>query len=261
MKAITPLLWLALLILTIIPQAVAQSVAWGGSASTNPVSYDSHGNVDIGLMTWELGWFSDGYIPESSNAETWAVNWNTVAIGSYQDLGGLYAANLFVDDPLAIDPSAVGKTIYTFVHNGGTDKNVWGALMGTPDGEALIYTQNLTYLDAPAPTQTSDIADNPLDATDDELTVIWGRIDRNMYADADWGGENTPTGPVPANGGVIQGGGVISNPVADSQVTPYDNLNGVFENQTATWVVVPEPSSAIFGAVGIILLLRHRRLM
>ena len=239
----------------------AQTVAWGGSASLNPLSYDSHGNVDIGLLTWELGWFADGFTPDASNPETWADNWNSLDYGTFQDYGGIYAANFVVDDPLVVDPAAEGKTIYTFVHNGGTtDKSVWGKLMGTPDGEALIYTQSLSYLSAPAPTQTTDIADNPLDSADDTLTVIWGRVDRNMYADADWGGSNTPTGPAPANGGVVTGGGVISNPIADSQVTPYDALNGTFENQTATWVLVPipEPSSAILGGLGLLLLLLRR---
>lgn len=259
MKAnLRPLVTIIVMLMCLL-RVEAQTVAWGGSASNSPLSYDSHGNVDVGLLTWELGWFADGYIPESSNAESWADNWNSVAIGSYQDFGGIYAANFVVTDPLAIDPSAEGKTIFTFVHNGGADKNVWGKLMGTADGEALIYTESLSYLAAPAPTQTSDIADNPLDSSDDVLTVIWGRVDRNMYADADWGGENTPTGPAPANGGVITGGGVISNPIADSQVTPYDNLNGIFENQTATWVEAPEPSSAILGALGMLLLFRRCR--
>ncbi len=238
-----------------VPHLGAQTVAWGGSGSFDVLSYDSHGNADIDALTWELGWFSDGYTPGAANAETWADNWNSVDVGSHHLYGdGTYNTNEVVDDP-----GNVGKTIYMFVHNGGLDKSVWGSLMGTPAGEALIMTQGQKFLPSPAPGITFDIADNPLDASDDNFTVIWGRVDRNMYADSLWGGGNTPTGPAPANGGVIWGGGIISNPIPDSQATPYDDLNGLFENQTATWALVPEPSAALMGGIGLLFLLRRRR--
>lgn len=244
-------------LLSAAPHAYGQTVAWGGSVSVNPLSFDSKGNQDINTMVWELGWFNDGFIPDATNFNTWASNWNSVDVGAFLDYGGLFAANEIVDNPGA---AAVGKVMYTFVHNGGSaDTSVWGPLMGTPDGEALLYTAGLTFLPVPAPTVSFNIADNPLDAADDDtFQVIWGRVDRNMYLDALWGGSNTPASPAPPNGGVIQGGGIITNPIADSQATPYDDLNGLFENQTATWPI-PEPSAALLGAIGTLLLLRRRR--
>lgn len=237
-------------------QAHGQTVAWGGSVSVNPLSFDSKGNPDIGVMVWELGWFNDGYTPDATNYATWATNWNSVDVGAFLDYGGLFAANEIVDNP-----GAVGKVMYTFVHNGGSaDTSVWGPLMGTPDGEALLYTLGMTFLSTPAPTQSFNIANNPLDASDDDnFQVIWGRVDRNMYLDSLWGGANTPASPAPPNGGVIQGGGIITSLIPDSQASPYDLLNGTFENQTATWELIPEPSAALLGAIGAVLLLRRRR--
>jgi len=242
-----------------LPQLSAQTVAWGGSVSFNPLSFDSRGNQDIDTHVWELGWFNDGYTPDATNATTWSSNWNSVDVGAFRAFdGGLFSANEIIYDPGAV---SVGKTMYTFVHNGGTaDPTVWGPLMGTPDGEALLYTLGLTFLPVPAPTVSFNIANNPLTLSDDSgFDVVWGRVDRNMYLDSLWGGLNTPVSPAPANGGVIWNAGIITNPVADSQATPYDELNGLFENQTATWAPVPEPSTALLGGLGALLLLRRRR--
>lgn len=235
----------------------AQSVAWGGSGSFDVLSYDSHGNQDLNLLTWELGWFADSYTPNASNYTTWATNWNSVDVGSHH----IYDDDTYNTNEIVYDPGNVGKQIYMFVHNGGTsDKTIWGSLMGTPAGEALIMTEGQSFLPAPAPALTFDIADNPLDQADDNFQVIWGRVDRNMYADNLWTGTGVfPQSPLPENGGVIRGGGVISNLIPDSQATPYDELNGTFENQTATWAVVPEPSAAVLGGLGMLLLLRRRR--
>jgi len=243
-----------------LPRLSAQTVNWGGTISVNPLSFDSSGNQDISTHVWELGWFNNGYTPTATNYATWATNWNSVDVGSFKafDGGSLYSANEIVDNPGA---ASLGKTMYTFVHNGGTaDPTVWGPLMGTPAGEALLYTLGLTFLPSPAPTVSFNIANNPLDAAaDNGFNVIWGRVDRNMYSDALWGGSNTPASPAPANGGVMWNAGIITNPIADSQATPYDDLNGLFENQTATWAPIPEPTAAFLGGLGILLLLRRRR--
>jgi hypothetical protein len=253
--------------LSLVAQAHGQTVAWGGSVSESTLSFDSKGNADTGSMIWQLGYFATGYTPTATNYSTWAANWNSVDVGSHRryddpdplsEFPVLYAANEIVDDP---GPSAVGKIMYTFVHNGGSaDPAVWGPLMGTADGEALLYTSGLTFQPVPAPTVSFNIANNPLDASDDNtFQVIWGRVDRNMYLDSLWGGTNTPASPAPANGGVITGGGLITSPVPDSQTpAPYDFLNGTFENQTATWQI-PEPSAAFLGAISALLLLRRRR--
>ncbi len=238
-----------------------QTVAWGGSTSVNPLSFDSKGNQDINTLVWELGWFDDGYTPTAINYATWADKWNSVDVGSFFNYGTFYAANEVVDDP---DASVYGKLMYTFVHNGGTaDTAVWGDLMGTPDGEALLYTAGLTFPSVPGTTVSFNIANDPLNAADDDtFQLIWGRVDRNMYLDADWGGTNTAASPAPANGGVMQGGGIISIPMADSQVAPYADLNGLFENQTATWAAtsaIPEPSVAVLSGLGMLLLMRRRR--
>jgi len=54
---------LALALAGAAPNLSAQTVAWGGSASENVLSFDSKGNQDVNMHIWELGWFSDGYTP------------------------------------------------------------------------------------------------------------------------------------------------------------------------------------------------------
>ncbi|MGL5018516.1 MAG: hypothetical protein ACRDBP_10300 [Luteolibacter sp.] len=256
----SPLLAVALLSSLATTKLVAQTVAWGGSASFNPLSFDSKGNQDINAHIWELGWFDDGFTPTGENATSWATNWNSVDVGAFLEYASPGEPSLFAANEIVDNPGAVGKVMYTFVHNGASsDPAVWGPLMGTPDGEALIYTRGLTFLPVPAPTVSFNIADNPLDVSDDnDFTVVWGRVDRNMYLDSLWGGVNPPASPAPANGGVIRGGGIITNLIPDSQATPFDQLNGLFENQTATWLI-PEPSIAMLGGLGTLLLLRRRR--
>jgi MYXO-CTERM domain-containing protein len=243
-------------VLLAMPQLTAQSVNWGGSGSFSVLSYDSHGNQDVNLLTWELGWFSDGYTPDATNYLTWASNWNSVDVGSHY----LYGDGTYNTNEVVANPGNVGKQIYIFVHNGGTDKDVWGPLMGTPQGEALIMTEGLTFLPTPSPAITFDIADNPYDNADNNLTVIWGRVDRNMYRDDLWGGGLPVTSPAPLNGGVIWNAGIISNPIPNSVATPYDDLNGTFESQTATWSAVPEPTGAlVVGGLGLLVFMRRRR--
>lgn len=243
------------------PRLGAQSVAWGGSTSNNQLSFDSHGNADLGVLTWELGWFADGYSPNATNFATWADNWNSVDVGAFTSAGPpgppgpFLSANLFLDNLLDAPVGTEGKQMYTFVHNGGTtDAAVWGPLMGTPNGEALIYTLGQTFKGTGIPTQSFNIADNPTDPNDD-LTVIWGRVDRYMYADDTW---PSGSGSPPADGGVIWNAGVISNPIANSVASPANDLNGTFENQTATWI--PEPASALLVVLGgALTALRRRR--
>lgn len=246
-------------VLLAMPNLTAQTVGWGGSGSVNPLSYYSNGTVDNASLTWELGWFSDGYAPTADSFSTWATNWNSVDVGEHR----LYPTpepptwNLNEEyTNLAPASAPNGKQIYMFAHNGGTtDKSVWGPLMGTAAGEALIITDGQFF--PPLGLALSfDIADNPYGTEDDNFNVVFGRVDRNMYLDALW---PTDANMIPANGGVIQGGGVFSNPRADSQAAPYDDFNGTFESQTGTWAPIPEPSAAILGCLGMLGLLRRRR--
>jgi hypothetical protein len=172
-----------------------------------------------------------------------------VATDVHQDWGGFWAVSV---NTLDVGAAAAGRQMYVFAYN---DLNK----IGTSDGEALLYRQDGLLFPSTPNQVTFDIADNPKNTDDDAFTVIWGRVDRNMYHDSLW-----PTGtnysPLPANGGVITGGGIFSVPVADSQATPYDQGNGTFEAQFGTWSAVPEPTGALLvGGLGLLLFMRRRR--
>lgn len=225
------------------------TVAWGTSASFDPLAFHEDGSVDNAQNLWTLGWFNDGYVPDALNWDSWAANWNPVSSPVSEDdpldptppydqinfpvhrkVDGLWGVSVNTYD---VGSAAVGKQMYVFAYNDLTK-------IGTPDGEALLYRQDDFYFPG-SPTQaTFDIEDNPLNSSDDNLTVIWGRVDRAMYD----------------IGGVLTGGGLISVEVPDSDATP---LAGTFEAQFATWAVVPEPSAALLGGLGMLLLLRRRR--
>lgn len=231
----------------LLPQLCAQTVAWGTTWSNLPLSFDSSGNVDTGAnaLTWELGYFDAGYTPDQTNWSSWADKWNGVATSS-QTKNSLDIWKVAANSQV-LEPVAVGKQVYVFVHN-GMEK------IGTPAGEVLMYRENGLAFPSIPNQITFDIADNPLDSNDDNFTVIWGQVDRNLYSDALW-----PTGEAnaPANGGVLVGGGYRSNPLPDSQATPYNN-NGTNEAQSATWI--PEPASAMLVALGgALFALRRRR--
>jgi hypothetical protein len=83
-----------------------------------------------------------------------------------------------------------------------------------------------------------------LSSEDDFMTVIWGRVDRNMYDGV---------------GGLVRGAGEISFLVPASNATPPDSLNGTFEVQAATWSI-PETSSAwLVSLVGLTRLVQRCR--
>jgi len=229
--------------------AHGQTVAWGTSASFNPVAFQPDGTVDNQNNLWTLGYFTSGFTPDQDNFLQWAANWDRVSSAVPEDdpldpdplaplindpthklYGGLlWAVSVNTYD---VGVAAGGRQVYVFGYN---DLN----LIGTPQGQALLYRED-GLLFPTIPNQiTFDIANNPLDTNDDNFTVIWGRVDRDMVN----------------LGGVLTGGGIISNPQADSA---EPQLFGTFEAQFATWPI-PEPSVAILTCLGMLGLLRRRR--
>lgn len=230
--------------------AHSQTVAWGTSASLFPVSFQPDGSVDNQTNLWTLGWFNDGFTPDETNYSQWIANWNPVS------------SPVPEDDPLDSDPNAPlvndpthklyddtfwavsvntydvgsaagGRQAYVFAYN---DAN----LIGTPEGQALLYREDGLLLPTVPNQVTFDIANNPQDSNDDNFTVIWGRVDRDMVN----------------LGGVLTGGGIIYDPQADSAA---DELFGTFEAQFATWAPIPEPSSGVLALLGVLGLLRRNR--
>lgn len=80
---------MALASVLVLPLARGQTVAWGTSVNLSPISYTSDGTVDNELLTWDLGWFEDGLVPDQANWTDWAAHWNMVDSSTYQDFGGM----------------------------------------------------------------------------------------------------------------------------------------------------------------------------
>jgi hypothetical protein len=217
----------------------AQTVDWGTSYSENPLSFLSDGTVDDQVLSWQLGWFADGFTPDQTNYLAWAVNWNPVDTNAHTFFadpslpsGGLWSVAGHVDN---VGVEAGGKQQYLFAYNSL-------GLLGTTSGEAFLARQDGLLFPQGPTANVFDIADFPLSSDDDLFTVIWGRVDREMYD----------------VGGVSVGGGEFSSVVPDSTATPPDSLNGTFEVQSATWPI-PEPSSALLlMLVGFKFMLRRR---
>lgn len=188
----------------------AQTVAWGTSANINPMSFTSNGSVDN--LTWDLGWFEDGFTPNASNAGLWGANWNPVASSQYTNFGGFYAVSVNTSD---VGAAAAGKQMYVFAYN---DLN----RLDSPQGEALIFFQpGQQFPDTPN-FETLDVEDNPFDPGDDDFVVVWGQVDRDVDT---------------VGVGLVSGDGEASDKKVEStDPRPF----ATFETQSFTWMIRDE---------------------
>lgn len=188
--------------------ASGQSVGWGTHLSAHPLTFDSRGVANQNVLTWELGWFSDGFTPTSANFVQWSAHWHNVDTSVYQNSGSLWGVSGYIED---VGTAAAGKLMYMFAHN-GMDK------IGTTAGEVLLLRQNdLRFPAVFGFVGAFDIDDATGDSSDDAFTVIWGRVDRKIHA----------------VGGVLAGAGAIPKLMPDN--TSGDV--GTFEVQSASWAL------------------------
>lgn len=205
--------------LGVVPAAQAQSVLWG-TTPTNPSSLLlSNGSSQPLDFTWQLGWFDDGFTPSASNYLDWSDSWNAVDTENLTlDSGFTYIDG----NANPLPASSYGKQAYVFAFNDI-------GLIGAAGGEALLYRRDgLTFPSDPFGLPPNLLIENVAGTQDDNFTVIWGRVDRDLSSGA----------------GVITGGGIFTG-------------TGNFEAQTAAFV--PEPTSALLGLLGSALALVRRR--
>ena len=210
----------------------AQSAGWGTGSSygeTRYMSYLSDGTADTGQINWNLGYFNDGFTATADNWAQWSTNFNTVDTAVNQDdvtLGNRWGVS---SNYTPVADAAVGQQVWVFAYNDLS-------LFGTDSGEALLYSDGQLF--PGANTISVDIFDDD-DTNDDNASVVWGRVDRAYSAE----------------GGLLEGDGVFSNPLADSTSV----AGGTFETQLGTWESIPEPSTSLLAALGGISLLARRR--
>jgi hypothetical protein len=224
----------------------AQTVAWGTSVSINT---DGSGTLRLSNgtqmptnLTWAIGYFGDvtpgvPYVPTASNYSTWNLNWISIATGTPFPVT---TNPVNTDQNVSVNTTnvgtaAAGKLGYMWAYS---DINA----MGVPGTEAFLATETDWIFPSIPNSTVWDIADNLLSSADNNMNVIWGRVDR--VADA--------------AGGLLQGGGTFSSLLPDSNSPNFDAVT--FEVQSATWpaLPVPEPSSTLLAALSGILLLGRR---
>ena len=219
----------------LISPLLAQSTGWGTGNSYDAnryMSYLSDGTADTGQVSWNVGYFNSGFTATSSNWNQWSSNFNTVDTAVNQDDVALNNRWGVSSNYTPVADNVVGQQVWVFAYNDLS-------LFGTSSGEALLYSDGQLF--PGSNTISSDIFDD--NATDDDnASVVWGRIDRD-YIGA---------------GGIMEGDGVFSNPLADS----ISLASGTFEAQLGSWEAIPEPSTSLLAALGgISLLTRRRRLV
>jgi len=246
-------------ILSMAGSASGQTVAWGTSVNFTPLSFNSDGVVDNDLNTWSIGYFANGFEPDATNYMDWASNYVGVSsLTPEEDPLAPGSGNLINYPVHRSEPSGIpvpglenfwstsvntfdvgvpagGQQVYMFAYNDLS-------LIGSPEGEALLYRQDGLLLPTTPNQITFDVADNPLDTDDDNFTVIWGQVDRRI--------DNLDAASV------LRGGGEISSLLTDSSSTDAGFAD--WETQFATWPI-PEPSTAALAVLGSMCLLRRRR--
>lgn len=214
--------------LGLVSHVQAQTVDWGTDATlTGNAARLSDGSAMTNAVTWSLGYFANGFVPDATNYLGWAANYVSVGTTAWQDDGtGIWSVPGHVDD---VGAAAAGNQVYTFAFN-----NL--SLLGTSSGEALLYRLDGQTFPTIPNFINAQLPDNPFDPNDDAFSVIWGTVDRNIYG----------------AGGLIVGGGLVTSAGADS-------VAGEFTAQTATWAAVPEPATGLLGALGCLALFRRKR--
>jgi MYXO-CTERM domain-containing protein len=239
-KPMKPKLTLSLLSLLFAGGLHAQTVDWGTSVALNSngpggatttQSFLSDGSDMPASMTWDLGYFSGGFVPNQTNFSMWNDNWVSLQTAFLQPSPDFNLSGHIND----VGAAAANQQGYIWAYS---DR----AAMGVAGTEALLVTAS-DWIMPTVPNQiTFDIADFTGSPDDDNMTVVWGRVDRIIEG----------------AGGVLQGGGIITDPQADSNSPDYSAVT--FEVQTATWATpVPEPSSALVALLGIFGLFGRRK--
>jgi hypothetical protein len=212
----------------------ARTVFWGGP--TESVLYQSDGVTPVdSSFTFLLGSFDVGYDPLTSPIETWASNFNTFDQAYYNDTTDFFSssANLLdtgLSDGVNADPTFDfrNKRLYLWVF----DSNTFNPLVPTTT-ESALFTGDTWVL--PPEGNCGCGEDNlPLEFYVSNMTAaVIGNVDPDY------------TG---------------SNPPIDGPLGEFTRPTGAYDFQTHSFTVVPEPSVALLGSLGLLgLALRRKR--
>jgi hypothetical protein len=224
------LLALGLLCLGCTATTQARTIAWG--SDPNDVMLNSNGAALTDAYSFELGTFGS-FVPTAANVDDWASNWKVLDRAVAPGVNGWNSAFGWVSGTVSVEPDqtgsradltqhvfAVGEQAYMLAYN--------NLAFGAPNAELALITDD-----------SSDgvVADNwtiPVSATHDPTFIEWTLASSSTVV---FGGLKS-----------VQGPGAYTAP------------SGGFALQTHTDPVpVPEPSSALLGAMALGLIQARRK--
>ncbi len=218
---IASLLWLSC------GSAHSQTLNWGSQVFDDLV--DSNGESLNDTFVFEIGSFTNDFVPDESNVSQWHANWRVFdrAInyneysGPEDDIWGYYTSSARMRD----DGTSTGNQATSGFSFSGLEGYLWVRNSNDPSPTTewfLARSDQWTFQ-----TATPGCCDN-------ELPDSWSLSDLS----------NENVTPVFGSQGTFTGGG-------------YSQLPGNHTMQTFTFV--PEPSSALLSATGLAFLILRRR--
>lgn len=199
----------------------AVTIHWGNAVGD--FIYQSDGTTPVSnSFSFELGTFSNGFVPELNNADDWASNWHVLDQGNYSPVTGRLAGSVtLLDNPMPdgaiLDGNATDTASFFF----GKDAYLW------------VYNQNAT-VDS---TLEWSLISNPTGGGDAESAWTFPVAGADARTVADFALSDPG---VSAGFGAESGGGTLTSGEGDSSGTP-----ATFGIQTYTIPAIPEPSSAL----------------
>lgn len=222
MKTTTLIVSITAATLGLIASASAQTINWGTTASSsiagNKHFYSDGTGFDASLLA-RIGYFDNTF--NVGDSSTWVSSFHEVGSDAFSLPSPILGYN-FNQNTTQADAAANSKQAYVFVYNDSS-------LLGTPDGEALIYTNPSWILPTAGGVGFTDMYASAASQ------VLFGQLDTNGST----------------AGGLLTGSGVFATQQAAD----------TFHVQTGSWnaAAVPEPSASLLGLSLGLLALRRRR--
>lgn len=220
--------------------AFAGNVQWGGALGSTVSNYESDGDAlenDIGDVTFELGIFTEGFVPTRANATDWEANWLAfTGTGTDDQFGTGAQPGFFGADSTA--PVVIGT-------KEGESSNEDYPI----DSRVYIWGYN-----------TQDISTEPAEwflVTGDDGTADTGASDTNWLVPSDEGGNGSFTLVWDINNASTAVVGRIDDTLTNP--TPGVSEAPVLGQDDIQFAVIPEPSSFLLTLLGLSLALRRSR--
>ena len=164
----------------------AATIQWGGSVWGTDLQSDGETPLDDSF-DFQIGTFTDGFVPDSSNYSDWEVNWSAIATTTYNETNMFFAGQTqFLDENTSLpDIQFNGQT---FVE--GDQVYLWGYNSKVvAGGSEWTLVSNGTDWTVPAGTATQQTVPVSFRVSNADTPVVG-----DLPGAADGEGEYTPIG-------------------------------------------------------------------